>query len=49
MQRYSIKDLLQLPHKGTPVNYKDQIAIINATLHETDTVSELFAIDAFAI
>jgi AraC-like DNA-binding protein len=49
MKRYSIKDLLQLPHEGTPVNHKDQIAIINATLHETDTVSELFAIDAFAI
>ena len=49
MKRYSIKDLLQLPHEETPINYKDQIAIINVMLYGRDTVSELFAIDAFAI
>lgn len=49
MKRYSIKELLQLPHDETPVNYKDQIAVTTATLSGEDTVSGLFAIDAFAI
>ena len=49
MKRYSIKDLLRLPHDEAPINYKDQIAIINVMLYGRDTVSELFAIDAFAI
>lgn len=49
MKRYSIKELLQLPHGGEPINYKDQIAIIDANLSGNDTVSGLFAIDAFAI
>ena len=49
MKRYSIKELLQLPHDGEPTNYKDQIAIINANLSGKGTVSGLFAIDAFAI
>ena len=49
MKRYSIKELLQLPHGGEPINYKDQIAIIDANLSGMGTVSRLFAIDAFAI
>ena len=49
MKRYSIKDLLKLPHEEAPINYKDQIAIINVMLYGRDTVSSLFAIDAFAI
>ena len=49
MKRYSIKELLQLPHGGEPINYKDQIAIIDANLSGKGTVSGLFAIDAFAI
>ena len=49
MKRYSIKELLQLPHDGEPINYKDQIAIIDANLSSKGTVSGLFAIDAFAI
>ena len=49
MKRYSIKELLQLPHDGEPINYKDQIAIIDANLSGKGIVSELFAIDAFAI
>ncbi len=49
MKRYSIKDLLRLPHDEVPINYKDQIAIINVMLFGRDTVSELFAVDAFAI
>ena len=49
MKRYSIKELFQLPHDGEPINYKDQIAIIDANLSGKGTVSELFAIDAFAI
>ena len=49
MKRYSIKDLLQLPHEEAPINYKDQIAIINVMLYGRTTVSELFAVDAFAI
>ena len=49
MKRYSIKELFQLPHDGEPINYKDQIAIIDANLSGKGTVSGLFAIDAFAI
>ena len=49
MKRYSIKELFQLPHDGEPINYKDQIAIIDANLSGMGTVSRLFAIDAFAI
>ena len=49
MIRYSIKDLIQLPHDEVPANYKDQIAIINVELFGRDTASHLFAVDAFAI
>jgi AraC-like DNA-binding protein len=49
MKRYSIKELLKLPHDGNPVDYKDQIAIINANLASRDNATGLFAIDAFAI
>lgn len=49
MKRYSIKELLQLPHDGEPANYRDQIAIINAKLYGKGSISGLFAIDAFAI
>lgn len=49
MKRYSIKDLIQLPHDEAPINFKDQIAIINVMLYGRATVSELFAVDAFAI
>lgn len=49
MKRYSIKDILLLTHHKDPVNYKDQIAITTIALPETDTITNLFAIDAFAI
>lgn len=49
MIRYTIKDLIQLPHIEAPANYKDQIAIINVELYGRDTASHLFAVDAFAI
>ena len=40
---------MRLLHDDDAANYKDQIAILNARLFGRDTVSELFAIDAFAI
>ena len=49
MNRYSIKDILQLTHHKDSVNYKDQIAIATIALQDRDTISSLFAIDAFAI
>lgn len=49
MIRYSIKDLVRIPHDEAPANYKDQIAILKAVLYGRDTMSSLFGIDAFAI
>ena len=49
MIRYSIKDLIQLPHDEVPVSYKDQIAVINVKLYGRDTMSSLFGVDAFVI
>ena len=49
MIRYTIKDLVQLPHDESPISYKDQIAVINVKLHGRDTATQLFAVDAFVI
>lgn len=49
MKRYSIKEILNLPHEGKTANHKDHVAIINARLYNADTAKELFAIDAFAV
>jgi len=49
MKRYSINDILQLTHHKDSVNYKGQIAITTIALQDRDTISSLFAIDAFAI
>ena len=49
MNRYSIKDILQLTNHKNPVNYKDQIAITTIALPGHYNAGELFAIDAFAI
>ncbi|MBR4793014.1 MAG: helix-turn-helix transcriptional regulator [Bacteroidaceae bacterium] len=49
MNRYSIKDILQLTHHKDSVNYKDHIAIATVALPDNDKVSGLFAIDAFTI
>ena len=49
MNRYSIKDILQLTNHKDSVNYKDHIAIATVALPDNDKVSGLFAIDAFTI
>lgn len=49
MNRYTIKDMLNLPHKELAAVYKDQIAVVSAELYKVSIVRDLFAIDAFAI
>ena len=49
MNRFTIKDMLTMPHNEIAAVYKDQIAVVNARLFGIETVKDLFAIDAFAI
>jgi AraC-like DNA-binding protein len=49
MIRYSVKDILELPHDRPAANYKDQIAVLDTQIFGFDTAKQLFSIDAFAI
>ena len=49
MNRFSIKDMINMPQNEPEAIYKDQIAVINANLHGIETFQDLFAVDAFAI
>ena len=49
MNRFSIKDMLNMPQYEPSAVYKDQLAVIDATLFGVKTARELFAINAFAI
>ena len=49
MNRFSIKDMIKMPHNEPAAIYKDQIVVLNAYLYGIETVKNLFAIDAFAI
>lgn len=49
MKRYTIKDIVSLPHEGPVAVYKDQIAVINALFDDRQWSGQLFAIDSFAI
>ena len=49
MNRFSIKDMINMPQNEPEAIYKDQIVVINVNLHGIATVQDLFAIDAFAI
>ena len=49
MKRYSLKEIVDLPHKEPVAIYKDQIAVIKAHFPDKKHSGQLFAIDAFAI
>lgn len=49
MKRYSIKDIVSIPHKLQPAVFKDQVAVIDAYFEDGYHSKDLFAIDAFAI
>lgn len=49
MIRYSVKDILELPHDRPAANYKDQIAVLDTQIFGFDATKQLFSIDAFAI
>jgi AraC-like DNA-binding protein len=49
MNRFSIKDMSNMPHYEPEAIYKDQIAVVSIRLYQIESVRNLFAIDAFAI
>ena len=49
MIRYSVKDILELPHDRPAANYKDQIAVLDTQIFGFGATKQLFSIDAFAI
>lgn len=49
MNRYSIKDMINMPQNEPAAIYKDQIVVLSAELYGIKTTDSLFAIDAFAI
>ena len=49
MKRYSIKEIVNIPHDSPVAIYKDQIAVITSQFADKEYSRQLFAIDAFAI
>ena len=49
MNRYSIKEIANVPNDWQVYSYKDQIAVFDARFADRKSSNELFAIDAFAI
>ena len=49
MIRYSVKDIMKLPHVRPAANYKDQIAVLDTQIFGLEKAKQLFSIDAFAI
>lgn len=49
MKRYSIHDLIGMPHEGPVTSYKDQVAVMSLSESGMDAIHELFAADAFIV
>ncbi len=49
MKRYSINNIVRLPHYDQVAIYNDQIAVVSTNLFGIDTSQYIFSIDAFVI
>lgn len=49
MKRYSIKDIIAMPHSLPPANYNNQVAVICTTLSDCRNKKELLYLESFVI
>ena len=49
MKRYSINNIVKLPHYDQVAIFNDQVAVVSTNLFGIDTSQYLFSIDAFVI
>ena len=49
MKRYSINNIVRLPHYDQVAIYNDQVAVVSTNLFGIDTSQYIFSIDAFVI